>query len=297
MSTAHFLPLEVHEAIIDQAQDDLKLLSTCASVCYDWLKRCRRHSFRAIIIQTRRQVNRLRNVFSANRELPALVRSVSILPSQSYSPSRDPPLFVLAASTLLPLLVNLCAWTIQGHENMPSTSRVRPSIRLPAIRLFNQAHAKHGANINTLHLHRSTFPSHIEFLRIVQSIPGLRHLRCSDITFGWLPAAGSNLSNALEELPLFSLQVSDLHNFLLPSQKPILVNQVSRMKEDALVMVLEASGRTLQDLTIEVPPVEEIGTTSLSLWLLQCEPYITTHIDAIQIGYHPYFHDFAAYPL
>lgn len=69
------------------------------------------------------------------------------------------------------------------------------------------------------------------------------------------------------------------------------------MKEDAVIMVLKASGRTLRDLTIEVPPMEQIGTTSLCFWLLQHEPSIATYIDTSQIGYHPCLRDFPTYPL
>ena len=58
------------------------------------------------------------------------------------------------------------------------------------------------------------------------------------------------------------------------------------MKEDGIVMLLGAAQMTLNDLAIEMPPIEDIGTL-----LLQHEASIEIPANTSQIGYHPSFRD------
>ncbi|KAM5537532.1 hypothetical protein V8D89_008859 [Ganoderma adspersum] len=211
MNIAHSLPFDIHGTIIDQCADSPKLLSVCALVCRDWRKPSQFHIFRVITIRTRQQVYDLRDVLNSNRQLSSLVRTLWLQPSHPDPPLPIPSLFDTAATTLLPLLVNLRTWRFSGDTDEGDPSGRLPFFTRLALRLFRSAHERAGRNVATLDLYRLTFTSYPELVHTAQTLPRLRHLRCSEIEFK-NPVDPSFSMSTFGRLPLFDLDEPDKLN-------------------------------------------------------------------------------------
>lgn len=207
MCTLPLLPLELCEGIIDNIQDDIPSLSSCALVCRHWLPRSRYHLFGTVNISSRRHVYRLRDILHGCAPIGELVHSLTLL----LAGRRTEPVFFslpdLTAALLLPLLPNLRCWNLSASP-AEAQSLFRFLYRRLDLRLFLTSNRRHGANVERLELDRLMLSSPAEVVQIAQSLPGLRYLRCGGLAFKNTHVE-KNGGSLIPGLCVSSLDVSD----------------------------------------------------------------------------------------
>ena len=173
------LPIEVSEAVIDQAGDNVPSLCNLSLTCSAFLPRSRVHLFSGIHIGTVERMESSRHFFDAHPWLLPLIREVtlSFVPPEDYSKPNVRVLDVVPVH-LLTRLPKLRSWTMRSETQTPD-SRISLSLHRSVLSLY----WRHSSHIHTLHLSCLRFYCLTDFTGLVSAFTSIQNLTCYCIEF------------------------------------------------------------------------------------------------------------------
>lgn len=185
------LPLEVLEAVIDQARDDTATLHHLSVICRAFLPRVRYHLFSYILIQTVQQVESFRDFLDSCPWVLPLAQNISL--STFLSIDNAIPnirLLDVVPVHLLSRLPNLRTWKmgLRGSESGPETVTASLSFN----RLTLSCYQRYGSGIRNLEIAHIPFQDLSDFIGLVSVFTCLESLTCSRI--GYRTARGYGIS-------------------------------------------------------------------------------------------------------
>lgn len=214
------LPMEVLEAVIDQASDNTASLRTLSLACAAFLPRSRYHLFSSIVIRTVEQMQSSRDFLDAHPWLFPLVHRVTLsirVPTDNakprhliYDSNPNVPLLDVVPVHLLTQLPGLQTWTMEV---------LCPLIKKPSLSLHHsvlRCYRKYGTRIQDLRLFDVHFDGLSDFVGLVAAFTGIRSLTCSEISFRMAKEVDSSLlgqgAGILSRVPqILTLTVSSLN--------------------------------------------------------------------------------------
>ena len=169
----YVIPIEVFEAVVDQACDHLRSLRAISLTCRTFLPRARVHIFHHIHIKSKEQIHSIPVFFHERLWLLPLVRYITISsdsPTDWQHPNRLLEVVPVPLFTQLPNLCHLRLIGIGGERRVLSLSR----LTLSALRIYS-------APVRQLELDGVVFPSVDDLMRYLSAFPNLSHLLCGYI--------------------------------------------------------------------------------------------------------------------
>ena len=174
------LPIDVLEAIIDQASDNTSSLRHLSLTCATLLPRSRYHLFSILVIRTLPQLEGSLEFLELCPWLAPLVRKVTLfvaIPRDNSKPNVR--VLDVVPIHLLVHLPNLRTWAMETGDS--ELANISPSLSLH--RSVLQCYQKYGERIQSLELSAITFYSISDFKGLVSAFKGLDSLICYDISF------------------------------------------------------------------------------------------------------------------
>ena len=181
MATSHLpsmrMPVEVLEAVIDQASDNPRTLRHLSLTCATLLPRSRLHLFRNIVIKTEEQLWSSSEFLDSHPWLVSLIQEVTLsgYPDEDVvqGPKLRTSLFDIAPIHLLRRLPNLHVWHMRGAIN----------IWLSPHRSALLCYRQYGDHIRYLELQCICFNRISDFKGLVSAFTRLDTLDCHQIGF------------------------------------------------------------------------------------------------------------------
>nr|VWO99150.1 Putative dna/rna non-specific endonuclease protein (EC [Ganoderma boninense] len=175
------LPIEVCEAIIDDASDDPQSLHQLCLTCAAFVPRARHHLFTSIVIRTSKQMESYLDFVHKHPWIPARVQKVTLsasIPKDNDKPNIR-PLEVIPVHIFV-TLPNLQTWSmeVQSSGHLP--------LKTPSLSLHRSVlrwYRKCGNRIRTLELDQISFEDISDFTGLVSALTNIQSLRCSRISF------------------------------------------------------------------------------------------------------------------
>ncbi len=171
-----YIPLEVGENIIDQLDEHVDSLRSCALTCRGWSRHARQHLIASIRIQSREDLYSICDYITSTPRISSFIRSVSLTPA----PTAKKPRFFLDVLPvhLLMRLPNLQRYCIADY---------RDAILFHSIALVN---LKAYVLVRELRLERVRFHTGAELARFLIALPQLRRLECHEVRSSAAMTAG-----------------------------------------------------------------------------------------------------------
>ena len=201
------LPLEVLEAVIDQASDNPMSLRNLSLTCATLVPRSRYHLFSHFIIRTVQQLEESSEFLDSCSWLPPLILKVSLFATIPQNNSKRHILLDVVPIHLLTRLPNLRAWTTGTEDWEPTV--VVPSLALHHFAL--RCYRKHGGHIRSLELSFIEFRSKSDFKGLISAFTDLDSLTCYGIRFyseEEQPVMTSTVATNIQSLQISTLKVS-----------------------------------------------------------------------------------------
>ena len=180
MPSPGMLPIEVLEAIVDQARDHRPSLYHLSLSCRILLLRGRYHIFSHIVITSREKLESVPAFLQQRSWLPPLVRRITIRDYVYRHPHRLLDVVPVPLLTQLPNLRSIeleADWTYSGQRQSPSRAFIAHHPHtLSALR-------KLSTHICHLELYRVSFLDADDLVRLLYAFPSLRTLLCMAIGF------------------------------------------------------------------------------------------------------------------
>ena len=181
MSIQPRLPVEVLEAVIDQASDHPMSLRNLSLTCITLLPRSRLRLFSVLVIRTVQQLEDSPEFLDSRPWLTPHVRKVILfvtVPGDNSKPNVR--ILDVVPIHFLTRLPNLRTWTM---ETVRDSSSVRKSPSLSLHHYALQCYRKHGGLIRNLELSAITFYSMSDFKALVSAFIDIDSLTCYNINF------------------------------------------------------------------------------------------------------------------
>ncbi|KAI1785959.1 quinon protein alcohol dehydrogenase-like superfamily [Ganoderma leucocontextum] len=177
------LPIEVFEAVIDQASDDTASLRQLSRTCSVFLPRARHHLFSSVQIKTVQQMESSREFLDSRPWFLPLVQKItlSIYVPRTSTVDLDTRLLQVVPLYLLTRLPNLRTWRMEVTEPSPQFKWPKPWLSLH--RSVLSRYRKFGGHIQDLELYDIPFYSISDFIGLVSAVAGIQSLTCSYIWF------------------------------------------------------------------------------------------------------------------
>lgn len=167
----HVVPIDILEAIIDQASDHRRSLKAISLTSLILLPRARYHLFHRIVIKSSEQMRSVPAFLQARPWLLPLVRIVAFDPD--WENSRYPYGIVeVVPVPLLTQLPNLCRFDVNPTFHRSSLSLSRRT--LCAFRTCS-------ASVQHIELHGVIFSTVGDLMRYLSAFPNLSRLACDDV--------------------------------------------------------------------------------------------------------------------
>ena len=193
----HVIPIDVLEAIIDQACDHPRSLRTISLTCRTFLPRARYHLFHRIIIRNSEQMRSVPTFLHERPWLLPLVRAVTFDADRETLPYPY-RLIEVVPVPLLTKLPNLCRFEFYLVSYKPSLSLSR--LTLCAFRMYSTP-------VQHLELHRVGFSSIDDLMRYLSAFPNLSRLAYSNF---WFEEAEVPLRPLADALSHYTLKLTHL---------------------------------------------------------------------------------------
>ncbi|KAI1783853.1 hypothetical protein LXA43DRAFT_293548 [Ganoderma leucocontextum] len=174
------IPIEIFEAVIDQASDYSTSLDRLSLTCPAFLPRARYHLFSNIVIRSVERMDAFCKFLDSHPWAPTLVCKMTLAMALHYDPCTPTiRLLDVAPIHLLSRLPNLRAWRMEVNECGP---KGQPGVLSPHLSALS-CYERHGGRIQDLALSNISFDNLSDFQRLVSAFPGIRSLSCSQIRF------------------------------------------------------------------------------------------------------------------
>ncbi len=169
------LPIEVFEAVIDQASDDGASLCDLSLTCTAFLPRSRYHLFGKIHIWTVKKMESSRDFLDAHPWLLPLVHKVALsFDIPSYYDKRNIRVLDIVPVHLLTRLPSLRAWTMGPHI-------FQFGLSLSLHRSVTSLYSRHSSCIQNLDLSGLQFYRFSDFTGLVSAFTSIHTLTCGNI--------------------------------------------------------------------------------------------------------------------
>ena len=217
MAAELIVPIEVFEAIIDQATDCTESLRRLSLACRVFLPRVRYHLFSNIVIRSVEKMDVFCAFLDDHSWAPALVRKVTLAMVLNYDPCTPTMrLLDVAPTHLLSRLPNLRGWRMEVAKN-DCGPKGQPILLSPH-RSALSCYERHGGRIQHLELSNVCFDDVSDFKALVLAFTGIYSLSCSHIRFRTTTATeahgdGASPNGAITQPRLKRLRVSTSHHF------------------------------------------------------------------------------------
>ena len=174
-------PIEVFEAVIDEASDSSASLRLLSLTCSAFLPRSRYHLFSCVVIRSVQQMESSCRFLDSRPWLPPLVRKVTLsaLVPEGNS-TRNLRLLDVFPVLLFSRLPNLRSW---GMEMRAYDYDVESGPWLSFHRSALWCYHKYGGRIQELELICVTMEDISDFMGLLAAFTSIRSLTCSWITF------------------------------------------------------------------------------------------------------------------
>ncbi len=168
------LPIEVSEAVIDQASDDNESLCNLALTCVSFLPRSRYHLFSSIRIWDVEQMKSSRDFLDAHPWLLPLIHKVTISAEESVDHDKpNPHLLDIVPVHLLTRLPNLRVWTMGPS----SAGEGWLSLHRSALSVYR----RYSSHIQSLELSDISFHRFSDFTGLVSAFTSIHTFTCDTI--------------------------------------------------------------------------------------------------------------------
>ncbi|PIL28801.1 transporter [Ganoderma sinense ZZ0214-1] len=176
------VPIEVFEAVIDQATDCTESLRRLSLACRVFLPRTRYHLFSSIVVRSVQHMDAFCAFLDSHSWAPPLVRKMTLAMALNYDPCTPTMrLLDVAPTHLLSRLPNLRAWRMEVAEN-DCGPKGQPVLLSPH-RAALSCYERHGGRIQHLELSNVCFDDVADFKALVLAFAGVYSLSCSHIRF------------------------------------------------------------------------------------------------------------------
>ena len=215
------LPIEIFEAVIDQARDNSASLRNLALTCATFLPRSRYHLFSSIIIQGMNRMGSCGDFFDSHPWLLPLIYKVTVSTKirQDY-PSRNIRVLDRVPVNLLTRLPNVRAWSM---ELVTAGWQASLSLHRSMLAMYRT----YSSRIQSLNLSGIRFRSFLDFTGLVAAFTSIRSLICSNLKIESWPEEEFNLSFYMGRGGRLSRR-PQLSTFTVSLQSPVGVNCVRR---------------------------------------------------------------------
>ena len=182
MAAHAMVPIELFEAVIDQASDHPASLRGLSLTCQAFLPRARHHLFGDIIIRSVERLDAFYIFIETCPWAPTLVRRITLAMALHYN-SCTPTIRLLdvAPTALLSRFPNLRSWRMEVTEN-DCGPKGQPLLLSPN-RSILSCYERYGGRIQDLELSNISFDNVADFQALVLAFTGICSLSCSHIRF------------------------------------------------------------------------------------------------------------------
>ncbi|PIL23289.1 transporter [Ganoderma sinense ZZ0214-1] len=209
LAVHYMVPIEIFEAVIDQASDDTTSLRHLSLACHAFLSRARYHLFSAVVLQTVQRVQAYSEFLGSHPWAGPLVRKLVHSSFIPMSPSHPTARMLDAIPLhLLSYLPNLITWEI-GMAGIKSRSEVGAWLSCRDTTLSNYRGL--SCNVRNMELAYVHFEDVSDFVELVSAFPAVQNVTCSYITIkSSMEAAqhGSETNRCDRSMQIKSLRVT-----------------------------------------------------------------------------------------
>ena len=178
------LPIEVSEAVIDEASDDTASLCDLSLTCAAFLPRSRFHLWGSIVVRDVKRMVSSCDFFDEHPWLVPLVNKVTLFPKslpQEYHSKRNIRPLDMVPVHLLTRLPNLRSWAMAAPLDL-TLSRREPSLSLPH-RTTLAVYRRYSSRIQSLDLSEIRFYCLSDFTGLLAAFTAVQTLSCASIQF------------------------------------------------------------------------------------------------------------------
>ncbi len=245
------LPIEIFEAIIDQANDDAPCLRHLSLACHVFLPRARYHLFRSIVLQNAQHVESYSQFLDSNVWVRPLVRKLvhsSFTPISESHPTA--PMLDVVPLHLLSRLPNLRTWEM-GMAGIGY--RTEAGAWLSCRRTALSSYQNYSSNIVNLELAYVPFEDICDFIVLVSAFTSIRNLTCSHIWIKTSIETAPHSSETNTPTQVKSLQVSTPGDLLVYLELAVEISYskvTTTVDIAAIEYLLDSSQTTLNTLAV-----------------------------------------------
>ena len=214
MSIQPRLPIEVLEAVIDEASDDPWTLRNLSLTCITLLPRSRVRLFSRLVIWTVQQLEEVPEFLDSRPWLPPLVRKVTLFVIIAKDNKPNIRILNVVPIHLFIRLPNLRAWTMDTEDTVLYTGGPSLSLHHSALRCYRI----YGGHIRSLKLSYIQFRNKSDFRGLISAFTGLNSLACHRIKFyssKQQPIIVTTMATNIRPVPISTLKasLSQIHPF------------------------------------------------------------------------------------